>query len=188
MSGNLTLLAFCIVIALVSIICMFITSIPNFGNKIISRISDRLYSKEGSVTTSVPESMKKKKWLGYLVGPIFAICVLSSVILGSKGFFPIELMQPISALYVVPFIVFLYFWQRPMISPIALLWPTLYAIHAILIVAGVPIVFSDGLTALNMLIPTAGYGLLSGLIGHLYSRYALKKLKGISSPQRETEN
>ena len=86
-------------------------------------------------------------------------------------------MQPVSALYVVPFLVFLYLWQRPIISPLALLWPTLYAIHAILVVADVPILFHKPWTALNMLIPIAGYGILFGLLGHVYSRYALKKLK-----------
>ena len=61
-----------------------------------------------------------------------------------------------------------------------LIWPTLYTIHAILIVAGVPIVFSEesGLVSLNMFIPTFGYGLLTFIIIYIYSRYALKKLKG----------
>jgi len=97
-------------------------------------------------------------------------------------------MQPVSALYVVPFLVFLYLWQRPVISPLALLWPTLYAIHAILVVAGVPILFHKPWTALNMLIPIAGYGILCGLLGHFYSRYALKKLKDITRLEGEPTN
>ena len=88
-----------------------------------------------------------------------------------------EYMQTFSALYVVPFLVFLTIWQRPVVGPLSLLWPTLYAFHAILIVAGVPILFHKPWTALNMLIPIAGYGILCGLLGHVYSRYALKKLK-----------
>lgn len=179
-SGNVFLLGFCIVIALVAMICIFTISIPKYGSKIISRISDRFYAQEGSASPPIPKSMGKRKWLGYVVGPIFGGCVFASVILGSRGFFPIELMQPISALYCVPFLLFLYFWQRPMVSPIALIWPALYAIHAILIVAGAPILFTDRLTVLNMLLPVAGYGLISGLIGHIYSRYALKKLKNIT--------
>jgi hypothetical protein len=95
-------------------------------------------------------------------------------------------MQPVSALYVVPFLVFLYCWQRPKVGPIALLWPSLYSIHAILIVAGVPIVFDKPWTALNMLIPIAGYGILCGLLGHVYSRYALKKLKSAAHLQEDT--
>lgn len=187
-SGNTFLLGFCIVIALVSMICLFITSIPKYGGRIISRISGRFYAREGSAAPRISKSMGKRKWLGYVVGLIFGGCIFASVILGGKGFFPIELMQPISAVYCVPFLLFLYFWQRPMVSPITLIWPALYAIHAILIVAGAPILFTGRHTVLNMLLPVAGYGLISGLIGHLYSRYALKKLKNITHTIGDTAN
>jgi hypothetical protein len=97
-------------------------------------------------------------------------------------------MQPVSALYCVPFMVFLYFWQRPKVGFLMLLWPALYAIHAILIVAGVPIVFAEEskFFSLNMLIPTFGYGFLTSVIGHIYSRYALKKLKTAAHLQGNT--
>ena len=58
-----------------------------------------------------------------------------------------------------------------------LLWPALYGLHAILIVAGVPIIFVGAWSSLNMLIPVIGYGLLTGLISHAYSRFALRKLR-----------
>ena len=32
-----------------------------------------------------------------------------------------------------------------------------------------------------MLIPTVGYGILGGLAGHLYSRFALRKLKRLAA-------
>jgi hypothetical protein len=89
-------------------------------------------------------------------------------------------MQPISALYVVPFLVGLWFLMRPMAGPLALLWPALYAAHAILILAGAPIVFTGAWEGMNMLFPVAGYGLLSGLAGHLYSRVALGRLKRLT--------
>jgi hypothetical protein len=95
-------------------------------------------------------------------------------------------MQPVSALYVVPFLVFLYLWQRPIISSLALLWPILYAIHAILVVAGVPIQFGKPWIFLNMLIPVFGYGFLTYMIGHLYSRYALRRLKTAAHLQENT--
>jgi hypothetical protein len=59
----------------------------------------------------------------------------------------------------------------------ALLWPVLYALHAMLIVAGVPIVFSGKWKLLDMLIPTVGYGLLSAGIAHIYSRVVLRRLR-----------
>jgi hypothetical protein len=148
MSGNLVLFWICIFVLAVAMIYLVFFCVPKWGGKFIERISRRLYKREGNVLVSVPETIKKKLWVGYVVAMVFVSCVS-----------------------------ILYLWQRPIISPLALLWPTLYAIHAILVVAGVPIQFGGFFVFLNMLIPIAGYGILSGLIGHVYSRYALKKLK-----------
>ncbi len=176
----------CIFVFITSMIGVTIISVPKWGGKIIERITQRVYAGEGSISISVPESMKKKKWVGYVVAMIFGSCILGSVILGFMGYFTIEYMQPISAVYVVPFLVFLYIWQRPIISPLVLLWPTLYTIHAILIVTGMPILFTEYLIPLNMILPVFGYGFLTYVIGHLYSRYALKKLKTAAHLQEET--
>jgi len=185
-SGNLVLFWICIFVVAVAMISLALFCVPKWGGKFIERISRRLYNREGDVLISVPETIKKRQWVGYVVAMVFGSCVLISVILGLLGYLPIKYMQPVSALYVVPFLVFLYLWQRPIISPLALLWPTLYAIHAILVVAGVPIQFGRHLVFLNMLIPIAGYGILSGLAGHIYSRYALTKLKTTAHLQENT--
>jgi len=176
-SGNLVMFWICVFVLAVAMISLFFFCVPKWGGKFIGRISRRLYNREGNVMISVPETIKKKMGVGYVVAMVFGTCVFISVILGLLGYLPIKYMQPVSALYVVPFLVFLYLWQRPIISPLALLWPILYAIHAILVVAGVPIQFGGPLVFLNMLIPIAGYGILCALLGHIYSRYALKKLK-----------
>jgi hypothetical protein len=73
--------------------------------------------------------------------------------------------------------------MRPMVGYAALLWPALYAAHAILIVAGAPIVFSSPWDSLNMVVPTIGYGLLAALVGHFYSRVALRRLKSLTQSQ-----
>ena len=185
-SGNMLLLWICILSQMIVIPALIFCSVPKWGGKFIERISRRLYSSEGDVFVSVPETMKKKKWVGYVVAMIFGSCIVGSVTLGLLGYLSIEYMQPISAVYVVPFLVFLYFLQRPIISPLVLLWPTLYGIHAILVVAGIPIQFGEPWIFLNMLIPIAGYGILCGLIGHIYSRYSLKKLKAIAHLQEDT--
>ena len=187
-SGNLVLFWFCFFVLAVAMISLAFFCVPKWGGKFIERISRRLYNREGNVLISVPETIKKKQWVGYVVAMVFGSCVFISVILGCLGYLSIKYMQPVSALYVVPFLVFLYLWQRPIISPLTLLWPTLYAIHAILVVAGVPIQFGEPLVFLNMLIPTAGYGILCGLIGHIYSRYALKKLKTAAHLEGDTAN
>jgi len=187
MSGNLVLFWICIFVVAVAMISLAFFCVPKCGGKFIERISRRLYNREGDVLISVPETIKKKQWVGYVVAMVFGSCVLITVILGLLGYLSIEYMQPVSALYVVPFLVFLYLWQRPIISPLALLWPTLYAIHAILVVAGVPIQFGIPWIFLNMLIPVFGYGFLTYVICHLYSRYALKKLKTAASLQEHTD-
>jgi len=188
-TGHMIFFWICIVALFAILICLFIISIPKFGGvKIWRWIDKRIYGYEGTISIPEPELMKKKKWVGQVVGLVFGLCVISSVFLGGKYNTLIKYMQPVSALYVVPFLVFLYFWQRPKIGPIALVWPVLYTIHAILIVAGVPILFTGNLTGLNMLLPTFGYGFLTFTIGHFYSRYALKKLKGITHLEGDAAN
>ncbi|MFA6185908.1 MAG: hypothetical protein WC770_01675 [Phycisphaerae bacterium] len=188
-TGHPILSCVCTVVLIAVLILLFIVGIPKFGGvKIWRWIDRRIYGQEGIASIPEPELMKKKKWLGYVVAIIFGSCVMGSVFLGGKYNLPIKYMQPISAIYLVPFMTFLYFWQRPKVSPILLLWPILYAIHAILIVAGVPILFTGNFTGLNMFLPTFGYGVLTFTIGHIYSRYALKKLKGIARLEGEAAN
>lgn len=187
-TGNSALFWLCILILAAAMISLLFFCIPGLGDKFIGRLSRRLYGGEGDVSIPLSGTAKNKKRIGYFAGILFGSCVLGSVLLGQKGFFEIKYMQPISALYVVPFLVFLYFWQKPKVSPVSLLWPILYTIHAILIVAGVPILFTGSLTGLNMLLPTFGYGSLTFLVGHLYSRYALKQLKSITHLNGEATN
>ena len=103
---------------------------------------------------------------------------------------PIKYMQSVSAICFIPLLIAIGIWRPPSVNPVGFLvwlWPTLYVIHAILIVAGVPIQFERPWIFLNVLIPTAGYGVLCALIGHLYSRYALKKLKAAAHLQEDTD-
>jgi len=156
-------------------------SIPK-GGRFIERISMRLYGREGVVTLAPSRHTSEHRWVALVAGGLFGTCTMASVILGMLGCFPVVYMQPISALYVVPFLVFLSWWMRPMVSLLSLLWPALYALHAILVVAGVPIQFTSGPgQSLNMLIPVFGYGILGGLAGHMYSRFALRKLKRLAA-------
>jgi len=99
---------------------------------------------------------------------------------------PIRYMQPVSALYAVPFLVYIGIALRGIGSPFMWLWPALYGIHAILLVAGAPIHFGGKWEALNMLVPVVGYGLVAALAGHIYSRIALRRLKVLAgSPEAE---
>ncbi len=188
-SGNVLLLWICILSLMIVISALIFFSVPKWGGRVVKKLNLQLYRKEGQVTLPAPEKTKRQQTAARVAGLLFAACILISVILGVLGYIPIKYMQPVSAIYTVPFIISIGIWQQPAVNPagfLAWLWPTLYSIHAILIVAGVPIHFDRPWIFLNMLIPIAGYGILCGLIGHIYSRYALKKLKARAHLQEDT--
>ena len=173
-------------------ICMFIF-IRKFGGKnrgLIDQIIERwIYGKEGTASMPLPKVTKKMRGLDYLLGAIGLIYMLGVNHLCMVGYIEFKYLQPLLALYLVPTLVFEYFsLQRPKVGPVVLLWPILYAIHAILVLAGLPIFFTGKLGILNMPVPLIGYGFLAYLIGHLYSRYALKKLKGLAHLEGGTAN
>ena len=142
-------------------------------------LDQRLYAREGRVElrSSSPGRAVRAATIA------FGVCVAASVGAGLLGMVEMRYLQPLTALYFVPFAVFLTVVQRPQGSYLMLLWPGLYLAHAILLVAGAPILFQGRWEALNLLLPTLGYGLLAALLAHLYSRYALCRLQRIA---RET--
>jgi MFS family permease len=184
-SGNMPLFWVAIGAAVLASGAVTYFSVPRWGGKLQERVVHRLYAKEGNVAFS-PPSKRSKVWSAALAVS-FATCVIASVLLDFVYDIPFKYMQPISALYVVPFLVGLWFLMRPMAGYAALLWPALYATHAILILAGVPILFTRPWEGLNMLIPIAGYGMLSGLVGHLHSRIALHRLKRLTCADQPEE-
>jgi hypothetical protein len=177
-SSNMPLFWASIAVLVPAVVALVYLSTPRWGGKLQERVVQRLYASEGHVAFSAP-SEGKKVWAGVLAG-CFGTCVLASVAAGFVFYIPFQYMQPISALYVVPFLVGLWLLMRPMVGYAALLWPALYAAHAILIVAGAPILFTGPWEGLNMLVPIAGYGVLAGLVGHLYSRVALGRLRRLA--------
>ncbi len=182
-----------LVAALVAIVKFEIFFLRKFGGKnrglIDQLIEQRIYGKEGTASIPLPKITKKMRGLDYLVGAIFLIYMLGVNSLCIMGCIAFKYQQPLMALFFVPVFVFeYYFLLQPKVGPITLLWPTLYAIHAILILAGVPIFFTGYMRFWNMFIPLVGYFLLAYGIGHLYSRYALKKLKGLTHLEGEAAN
>jgi drug/metabolite transporter (DMT)-like permease len=181
-----------LVAILAAIVKFYIFIFAKFGGKnkgLLDQIIDRwIYSREGTASMPIPEATKKKKWLEITVVIVWGTLFLGTMYLGMVNFIPVKYVQPISALYCVPYMVLgWYFWRSPRIGPIFLLGPTLYSIHAILILIGVPIFFTSSFGAvLNMSLPMLGYGYLTFIIGHLYSRYALKKLKTAAHLQENT--
>jgi len=186
--------AIVLVVVLIALVKFYIYIFAKFGGKnkgLLDQIVDRwMYNREGTASIQIPESTKKKKWLEIAVAIVWGTLFLGTMYLGMVNFIPVKYVQPISALYCVPYMVSgWYFWRSPRTGPIFLLSPTLYAIHAILIVAGVPIFFKSSFGAvLNMSLPMLGYGYLTFIIGHIYSRYALKKLRDLTHLEGDAAN
>lgn len=149
--------------------------------RLMGHMAKWLYRREGQVSPEQPLGLvhgRSSMWAAFT----FAFCVLAHVGLGFLGFTPDRLMQPISALYVVPFMLYLGWKQRETSSPFMMLWPVLYGIHAILIAVGIPI--SRG-PVFDMFFPIVGYGLVAGISGHIYSRIALRRLRSLTSSSPE---
>ena len=177
-SGNMFLFWVAIAALVPAFGAIIFFSVPRWARKFQTWLMGRLYAKEGNVAFS-QQNRHATAW-GVILVVCFGTCVAASVILGFFFDIPSKYMQPISALYVVPFLVGLWLLMRPMAGYAALLWPLLYAIHAILILAGAPILFTGPWEVLNIVIPIAGYGLLASLAGHFYSRVALRHLKHLA--------
>ena len=181
-----------LVAALIAILKFYIILFAKFGGKnkglIDLKIDRWIYGKEGTVSTPQPKLSKKMKRLDIVVAIVYMVCLIGSMELAMLSYIPVKYFLPLMALFVVPFNVYLYFMQRPRLGPVLLICPILYAIHAILIIVGVPIFFTGTFAVpLNMFLPII-YTFLTYMIGHLYSRYALKKLKGITHLEGDTAN
>ena len=157
--------------------------------RLVGASTAHLYRHEGEVTVLL-EGKPCPPVGAKVIGPLIVAALLTAataMILWSWwGHWPIEYMekymQPLAALVVTPFLVVLWGLNRKAMSPTILLWPALFALHAILIVAGAPIVFIGPLRGLNVFIPIVGYGLLTGLAGHLYNRHALARMRQLAGP------
>jgi len=177
-----------VLVATVKFIIIFLSKYGGKNRGLIDQLLDqRIYGKEGTASVPVPKSSKKKRCLEIVSVVVFFICFFGSWHLAIKGYIAYKYLQPVSVLYIVPYVVCgWYFWQSPRMGPIYLLYPILYSIHAILIVAGVPIFFTtENFCIFSICLPAIGYGFLPFIIGHIYSRYALKKLKAAAHLEGE---
>ncbi len=172
------------VITLVTYTWFYISMFKKYGGKnkglLFLKIDSWIYGKEGTVSMPQPKLSKKMKHLNIVIGITYMVCLLGSMELGMIGYIPDKYLLPFMALFVVPFGLYQYFIFSQRLCPVLLIFPIFYAIHAILIIAGVPIFFTGTFAvSLNMFLPVI-YNLLAFIIGHIYSRYALRKLKGLA--------
>jgi hypothetical protein len=149
--------------------------------RIMRSISERLYQGDGGVSVGAWAGIGESEGPPLLAVFVLMFCALASVGLGLLGLYPIRLMQPISALYVVPLLCYLGLKVRRDGSPFMALWPALYGLHAILDVAGVPVRFWGDFHALDIFAPMVGYGLIATLAAHIYGRAALRRLRRLAA-------
>ncbi len=152
---------------------------------LVARANAVLYRTEGEATPVAPSMQPTTldRTVAWVFGASVCAHVLSGFLTGPE--FVLRYQQPLSAAYVVPFLVYLGYRQRKFSTPVMFLWPALYALHAILVLAGVP-PFAGMNPALNMVLPVFGYGLLAVLVAHLYSRYALRKLRRLAATPEDS--
>ena len=155
------------------------------GPRIVRRIIQRLYRSEGAVSPG-PFPEENTWWQSPVVASVFGSCVITTVALVMLEVVPIRYMQPISALYMIPLFVYVGIIHGGARSPFMVLWPALYGIHAILLVAGAPIYFGGKWEMLSMWAVLIGYGVIAALVAHIYSRYALGRLRALAgTPAQE---
>jgi hypothetical protein len=154
-------------------------SVSQWGQEQIWRISQWLYSKEGYATYSGPKPDRARRLrLIPAIGIGLAVYLLAGAVLVGLGYLPIKYLQPYSALFMLPFLAILIVTQR--LGSWAWIWPVLYGAHAVLILGGFPLNFRGRWLFLDIIVPVFGYGLISMLAGHIYSRYALRRLKRLA--------
>ncbi len=171
------MLAFGFTIAALAVCCGAAVSfaIPRVFGKICRILMAWCYPNEGEVFIAPASRSSIRKPLLYFFLFLMAVGVPTQALLGSR--IPEDYVQPVSALYVVPFLSALALALRPAAGILSFLWPILYALHAVLILAGAPILFRGEWSNLNIILPACGYGILSSLLGHAYSRYSLRRLR-----------
>ena len=179
-AGNLPLFWGCVAGLVPANLLVIWLSVPWWGGRQLQRLMWRYYCREGAVTINPRIGKGTGQVVGLTVAILFGACLIAHVTLGFLGFVSIETQLPVSALYVVPFLVVLFLLMRPQVGYLMLLWPGLYVVHAVLMVCGVPIRFAGELEALNMLVPVAGYGFVTALVQHLYNRWALSRVRRLA--------
>jgi cytochrome c biogenesis protein CcdA len=148
-------------------------------------IMERLYGKEGTVSLDPKRDfpVAGRPSRPVLIASVLALNLLLWLALDAPGVYG----EPIAALGYIPLLIYQWAKSRPSGSPFLLLAPALLGLHALLLIAGVPIyvrVGGDYERLANVIGPIVAYGLVAVLAGHVYSRVALRRLRALArSPE-----
>ena len=150
-------------------------SLSQWGSDLVWTITLWWYGEEGYAEAAGRQPLPG--WLTALGGGLVAYHLVGAILV-SFGLLRLQWLQPFSALYMTPYLCALILRQR--LGWWAWIWPALYSLHALALLAGLPLRFPPPWRLLDLIVPVFGYGLLAILAGHLYSRYALHRLKQLT--------
>jgi hypothetical protein len=159
------------------------------GQSLGRRIDDAAYAREGTALTEPMVRAQAFSPAKSLAFALYLFCLMVLIGLAVLQIIPNRLLVPALSVFLVPYVYCLFLGKlRSAVSPFMLLWPALCAIHALLLLLGAPIYISGGpgglYEILNFLIPIFGYAILCTLAGHIYSRFALRRLRALArSPE-----
>ncbi|HPO16735.1 MAG TPA: hypothetical protein PLI09_25080 [Candidatus Hydrogenedentes bacterium] len=185
-SGNMALFSVSVVVMGLTILALTWFSVSKWGSDLIWRITQWLYGNEGYVSYSEAHANQSMPlWITALGGGLVVYHLIGALLI-SFGYLHLHYMQPFSAAYMVPFLAIMILYQR--LGFWAWFWPVLYALHAFLLLRGFPLGFRGQWQLLDMVVSVFGCGLAAILSGHLYSRFALWKLKRLVQSGLPAEN
>jgi len=177
-AGNMSLFYTSVVFLAMTFFFFVWISVSHWTAEFVWQVTIWFYGREGFVS---PEENNRSKqlprWVIALIGLMLVYHVLGALLISFR-YLQLQYLQPFSAVILVPVLCVLIYYQG--LGFWAWLWPLFYGLHAILLLAGVPVGFPSPWYLLNIMVPIFGYGLLAILVGHIYSRYALWKLKTVT--------
>ncbi|MCK4323815.1 MAG: hypothetical protein KAW89_04745 [Armatimonadetes bacterium] len=156
------------------------------GRSIEQALIERVYRREGRVSESEADMKRPPRWLVCLTMVVWALTVLATMTWWQS--IPARYWQPLSAVLWVPLLAYLALrGPRARASgSIPLLWPLLYALHAVLILVGLPLYLTGPYEGKTLWLSLMASGVVAALVSHLYSRYALQRLRRLATSPQET--
>jgi hypothetical protein len=152
-------------------------------NQWMSGVSEWLYRGDGMVVAApVCQPGRSTK----VVAWVFGVLVCATPMLLQQWPVPDWCLQPITALYTVPFMAWLWWAQRSHQSPLMLIWPVLYALHAVALLAGLPLLRTLD-PMMQVLLPMVAYSAIAVVASHLHGRYALRRLRALARAGAEDD-
>jgi hypothetical protein len=146
-------------------------------NRWMAGVSERMYRGDGlavaAPTVRLTGAQRVVPW-------VFGALVCATPIIAQKVPLPDEYLQPLTALYTVPFMLYLWWLQGRFSAPFMLLWPVLYAAHAVAVLAGMPLLRGID-PMMQVLLPMFACSLVAAVASNLYGRYALRKLRALAA-------